>query len=201
MHWTLAFLLAVPLAQAPLGNGWFPIAAVEVLGDSRTPGLTRVRSLERLRGDALNGEWLAAWSDRKPAPGERLILFYARSQDSARVLLPLHTYPATEANLTYVRTHMVAGPRTRLIQFPLLIWIIVGAPVLALCAVFFRQRLFGIVAVATGIAGALIYETGVPRFTDIRVDWLLIFPALLIAAALAAFAWFRRPLASPPGPR
>jgi hypothetical protein len=197
----LALILAVPLAQAPLGDGWFPVAEVEVLGASATPGLTRVRTVERFRGDWLNGEWLAAWPDRRPRAGERLILFYARSRDSARVLLPLHTYEATEENRRYLRQHLVAGPRTRLVQFPLLIWAIVGGPLTGLCAVFFRWRVLGVAGFLSALTAALVYETGVPRLTNIRVDWLLLGPALLVTAALAGIAWFRRPPASKPGPR
>ena len=132
-------VFAVPLERAPLANGWFPIVIVEVTGAGQAPGWTAVDVVEVVRGDHIEGRWQASLGGLMPHKGDRLLLFYARSRDSGRILLPLHTYDANDENVRYVRTHMAAGPRTRLVQFPLLIIAIVGTPLAGLCAIIFRK--------------------------------------------------------------
>ena len=156
---------AVPLEKAPLGDGWFPIVIVEVTGPGQAPGWTAVEVVEAVRGDRIEGAWQASLGGFPARRGDRLLLFYARSRDSGRILLPLHTYEANDENVRFVRTKMAMGPRTRLVQFPLLILAIVGAPVMGLTAIIFSKPSIGVWGVAAALAAAAFYETGVPRHT------------------------------------
>lgn len=182
---------AVPLERAPLSDGWFPIVIVEVVGPGQAPGWTAVDVVEVVRGDHIDGRWQASLGAVMAHRGDRLLLFYARSRDSGRIILPLHTYEANDENVRYVRTHMTAGPRTRWIQFPLLVIAIIGAPVAGLTAIIFRKSSIGIIGVVVGLAAGLVYETGVPRQTNIRADWLMMIPALIGAALMTVVARFR----------
>ncbi|MEP7364871.1 MAG: hypothetical protein ABI972_16580 [Acidobacteriota bacterium] len=186
-----ACALAVPLDKAPLADGWFPIVIVEVTGPGQAPGWTAVDVVEVVRGDHIEGRWQASLGAGMPHVGDRLLLFYARSRDSGRIILPLHTYEANDENVRYVRTHMAAGPRSRWIQFPFLVIAIVGAPLAGLSAIIFRKSIIGIAGIAVGIAVGLAYETGVPRQTHIRADWLMMIPALFGAALMTIVAWYR----------
>lgn len=182
---------AAPLDKAPLADGWFPIVIVEVTGTGQAPGWTAVEVVEVVRGDQIEGRWQASLGGIMPHRGDRLLLFYARSRDSGRILLPLHTYEANDENVRYVRTHMAAGPRSRWVQFPLLILAIVGAPVMGLTAIIFSKPSIGVWGVAAALAAAALYETGVPRHTNIRADWVLMAPAITGAALMIVVAWFR----------
>jgi len=199
------YALAVPLERAPLADGWFPIVVVEVIGAGQAPGWTTVEVVEVIRGDHIEGQWQASLGGLRPLRGDRLLLFYARSRDSGRILLPLHTYEANDENVRYVRQHMAAGPRTRWVQFPLLVIAIVGAPLAGLSAIIFRKSSVGVVGVAVGLAAALAYETGVPRQTNIRADWMMMIPALLGVVLMTIVARFRersttKSPSSPPDP-
>lgn len=196
---------AVPLDKAPLANGWFPIVVAEITGAGQAPGWTAVEIVEVVRGDHIEGTWQASLGGFPARRGDRLLLFYARSRDSGRILLPLHTYEANDENVRYVRTHMAAGPRTRWVQFPLLIVAIVGAPLMGLTAIVFRKPMVGVWGVAAALAAAAAYETGVPRHTNIRADWLLMTPAIAGAVLMIVVARFRARAAtkepsSPPDP-
>jgi len=189
--------------NAPLGQGWFPIVIVEVIGPGQAPGWTAVEVVECVRGDHIEGRWQASLGSFPARPGDRLLLFYARSRDSGRIIFPLHTFEANEENVRYVRAHMAAGPRTRWIQFPLLMLAILGAPLAGLTAIIFRQPRVGLWGMAAAVAAALVYETGVPKNTAVRADWLLITPALCGAALMTAVARHlrRRATMSPSSPR
>lgn len=182
---------AVPLEKAPLGDGWFPIVIVEVTGPGQAPGWTAVEVVEAVRGDHIEGAWQASLGGFPARRGDRLLLFYARSRDSGRILLPLHTYEANDENVRFVRTKMAMGPRTRLVQFPLLIIAIIGAPLAGLTAIIFRKPGIGVWGVAAGLAAGLAYETGVPKHTNIRADWLMMVPALLGSALMIVIARHR----------
>ncbi|MCC7235262.1 MAG: hypothetical protein IT163_08160 [Bryobacterales bacterium] len=192
-----------PFAKAPLGQGWFPIVIVEVIGPGQAPGWTAVDVVEAVRGDHIEGRWQASLGAFPARPGDRLLLFYARSRDSGRIIFPQHTFEANEENVRFVRTHMAAGPRTRWIQFPLLVLAILGAPLAGLTAIIFRKPRVGLWGLAAALAAALAYETGVPKNTSVRADWLLITPALCGAALMVAVSHYlrRRATTSPSSPR
>lgn len=179
---------AVPLERAPLANGWFPIVIVEVTGAGQAPGWTAVEVVKVVRGDFIEGRWQASLGGVSAHKGDRLLLFYARSRDSGRILLPLHTYEATDENVRYVKTHMAAGPRTRWVQFPLLAFAIVGAPLAGLSAIIFRKPAAGAWGVAVALAAAAFYETGVPKQTHIRAEWMLMIPAIAGAMLMTVVA-------------
>lgn len=178
------------------GGGRLPLAAtvriVDVIrgrlkpGDRATASWGWQPSQENVRPPEVGTEFLAVGFGMKLRGGERRVKI-------------LGTYAASSQNLSIARRHMARPPRS---PWPLIALPVVGWGLLIVCA-FAKRRwraLLAAVAVATALAEYPLYyryERHMSYHYTIRIDLLLIWPALLASLAIPVGAWvlLRRPQA------
>jgi hypothetical protein len=126
-----------------------------------------------------------------PGPGERLIVFYADEEADGSVSVQV-AYRGTERNVTNAVANLAPPERSAWVQAPLF-FVIVLSPVacLALFVLSLVRRFPDVLRRRFAVAVApipllalllyLYYESGISVYTNIRVDLLLVYPALLLA--------------------
>jgi hypothetical protein len=87
-------------------------------------------------------------------------------------------YRASAENIDVARRHMAPAERARWLQLPLFL-VVVAAPVAAIVVAVrgHGRRWIYALALVAGAAYA-VYESGISSYTNIRVDLVIIFPAL-----------------------
>jgi hypothetical protein len=203
-----------PLLRHPHFSIW-AVSVVAVHSDgatNATPPTARVVVEDVLRGDGPPGPATAVWrggtraSDFEPGPagqasrlkpewssrplpspnaGDRLIVFGRRTADGGLGVESWAVFRDTPDNRATARRFMAPPERSLWVQAPVAVALL-AAPVLAWLLLRHPRRRRWTYAVAAAAAALYaFYESGISLYTDIRVDLLLIYPALA-ATALAA---------------
>ncbi len=130
------------------------------------------------------------WHDRPlppPARGERVIVFGNAVPSQPYRVLGWAVYRASADNLEVARRHMAPAERAGWLQLPLFL-AIAAAPVAGIVLVV-RGRRRWVYVLAPAAAGAYaLYESGISRYTNIRVDLIIIVPALAAMAIAVVVA-------------
>jgi hypothetical protein len=125
------------------------------------------------------------WYERPlppPAAGERVIVFGNVVPSHPYRVLGWAVYRASADNLDVARRHAAPAERAGWLQLPLFL-AIVAAPVAGIVLAVRGRRRRWIYGLALAAAGAYaVYESGISSYTNIRVDLLVVFPALAIMA-------------------
>ncbi len=205
-----------PLLRHPHFDIWV-VSVVDVHADgatNATPPTARVVVEEVLRGEGPRGPATAVWrggtraSDFDPRPpgqasllkpewstrplpgpstGDRLIVFGRRTAEGALGVESWAVFRDTPDNRATARRSMAPPERSAWVQAPVALALL-AAPVVAWLLLRHPRRRRWTYAVAAAAAALYaFYESGISLYTDIRVDLLLIYPALA-ATALAAVA-------------
>lgn len=121
------------------------------------------------------------WYERPlppPAAGERLIVFGNVVPSHPYRVLGWAVYRASAENIDVARRHMAPAERAGWLQLPLFL-VVVAAPVAGIVVAVrgYRRRWLYALGLVAGAAYA-VYESGISSYTNIRVDLIIIFPAL-----------------------
>jgi hypothetical protein len=128
---------------------------------------------------------------RGPSPGERLIVFYADEEVDGGVSVQI-AYEGTQSNVRNAVENLAPPERSAWVQGPLFLVIILSPVIcLALFALSIVRRFpdalrrrFAVAIVPVPPLALLLYlyyESGISVYTNIRVDLLLVYPALVVA--------------------
>jgi hypothetical protein len=202
-----------PLLRNPHFDIWI-VSVVEVRDEGATnasPPTVRVIIEDILRGSGRRGPAAAVWRGATragdfgpaapgeasrakpewktrplpgPAPRDRLIVFGRRVQDGSLGVESWAVFRDTPQNRETARRAMAPPERSGWVQGPVALALL-AAPVAALLLLRRgRHRRWNYVLAPAAAALYAFYESGISLYTNIRVDLLLIYPALA-ATALA----------------
>jgi hypothetical protein len=128
---------------------------------------------------------------RGPGSGERLIVFYADEEADGSVTVQ-SAYSATDENIRRAAANLAAPERSGWIQAPVAL-VVLASPLACLVLLVFsllqrfpdglRRRFAAAVVPIPPLALLLylFYESGISTYSNIRIDLLLIYPALFLA--------------------
>ena len=150
---------------------------------------------------APEGGTTKAWQSRPisgPTVGDRLIVFGAYGPEDAFTVQAHAVYRLTEANRQAVLDH---AARTHSVPVFILLWVGMGASALGALTLFVvsffardpagraeRLRLGVVACAVAALALYVIYESGVSPYAAIRIDLLLLWPAIGLALILGAIS-------------
>jgi hypothetical protein len=196
------------------------VTVVEMRDEGATnaaPPRGRVRVEQTLRGRPRRGEAAAVWqppvrhADLEPAPsgrpapsrptaewqrrplaapgaGERVLVFALPADDGVLRVQSWAVYRATPENVATARRHMAPAERSWWLQGPIAV-VLLALPVAGIVGLVRRRRWTYALPLAAGALYAY-YESGISIYSNIRVDLLLLWPALgaTVLVALLALA-------------
>lgn len=183
-----------------------PVATVEIEEVLRGPS-RQGRVIARWYGPIRHGDvapeggMTEAWQGRPlsaPSVGDRLIVFGLGEPGGDFTVQAHAVYRLTEANRLAVLDH---AARTHSVPVFIALWAGMGASALGALTLFVvsffaqeptgwvrRLRLGVIACAAAAVVFYLIYESGISPYAAIRIDLLLLWPALGLAVILGAIS-------------